>query len=350
MLPARPRTRAFIRPGLGRIPLSSRRPGPGRQLGVAMQSLSKLKLSLLAASAAAVLVPAAYAQSDGANDAPVVVAQANSQPATATTETESETVLVTSRRVLEDVQDVPIPVTVLSGVQVNESGAFNVNRLKELIPSVQFYSSNPRNTSINIRGLGAPFGLTNDGIEQGVGIYVDDVYYARPASATFDFLDVEQIEVLRGPQGTLYGKNTTAGAINITTRRPSFTPSSASRSTSATMASCRPRRSISGPIGEHRCRRGCRSRAHSATARSTTSRRATTSTSRTISAFAAQLLCAAVRPVRRSARGDYSVSIQNAARKWSPALRRPSGPRTGNSPASPRISATRRRATTPSTV
>jgi len=191
-----------------------------------MQSLSKLKLSLLAASAAAVLVPAAYAQSDGANDAPVVVAQANSQPATATTETESETVLVTSRRVLEDVQDVPIPVTVLSGVQVNESGAFNVNRLKELIPSVQFYSSNPRNSSINIRGLGAPFGLTNDGIEPGVGFYVDGVFYARPASATSDFLDIQQIEVLRGPQGTLYGKNTTAGAINITTRRPSFTADS----------------------------------------------------------------------------------------------------------------------------
>jgi iron complex outermembrane receptor protein len=75
---------------------------------------------------------------------------------------------------------------------------------------------------VNIRGIGAPFGLTNDGIEQGVGIYVDDVYYSRVASATFDFLDVKQIEVLRGPQGTLYGKNTTAGAINITTNQPTF--------------------------------------------------------------------------------------------------------------------------------
>src|SRR3546814_821446 len=63
---------------------------------------------------------------------------------------------------------------------------------------------------------------SSDLIEQGVGIYVDDVYYARVASSTFDFLDVAQIEVLRGPQGTLYGKNTTAGAINITTNQPTF--------------------------------------------------------------------------------------------------------------------------------
>ena len=82
---------------------------------------------------------------------------------------------------------------------------------------MQFYSTNPRNSAINIRGLGAPFGLTNDGLEPGVGLYIDGVFYARPASATLDFLDVDQIEVLRGPQGTLFGKNTTAGAINVTT-------------------------------------------------------------------------------------------------------------------------------------
>ncbi|HYG27995.1 MAG TPA: TonB-dependent receptor, partial [Caulobacteraceae bacterium] len=67
---------------------------------------------------------------------------------------------------------------------------------------------------------GVPFGLTNDGIEQGVGIYVDDVYYSRVASATFDFLDVAQIEVLRGPQGTLYGRNATAGVINVISAQP----------------------------------------------------------------------------------------------------------------------------------
>jgi iron complex outermembrane recepter protein len=135
----------------------------------------------------------------------------------------TEGVVVTARRVEEVAQEVPIPVSVLTGELVADAGAFNVNRLKEMIPTVQFYSSNPRNSAINIRGLGAPFGLTNDGIEPGVGLYIDGVFHARPASATLDFLDVQQVEVLRGPQGTLFGKNTTAGAINVTTRKPSFT-------------------------------------------------------------------------------------------------------------------------------
>ncbi|RYY57170.1 MAG: TonB-dependent receptor [Chitinophagaceae bacterium] len=135
-----------------------------------------------------------------------------------------DTVVITSRRRREVLQDVPIPVSVITGSTVEDAGAFNVNRIKEFVPSVQLYTSNPRNTGINIRGLGSPFGLTNDGLDPGVGFYVDGVYYARPAAATLDFIDVERIEVLRGPQGTLFGKNTTSGAFNITTRKPSFTP------------------------------------------------------------------------------------------------------------------------------
>lgn len=139
---------------------------------------------------------------------------------------QTDTLVVTSRRRREVLQDVPIAITVISGKLVDDAGAFNVNRVKELVPSIQLYTSNPRNTGINIRGLGSPFGLTNDGLDPGVGYYVDGVYYARPAAATLDFIDIEQIEVLRGPQGTLFGKNTTSGAINITTRKPSFKPGS----------------------------------------------------------------------------------------------------------------------------
>jgi iron complex outermembrane recepter protein len=130
-------------------------------------------------------------------------------------------VVVLSRRRKEEVQDIPIPITVLNNSAIENSVSFNVNRVKELVPSVQLYSSNPRNTTLNIRGLGSTFGLTNDGLDPGVGFYVDGVYYARPAATTIDFIDIEQIEVLRGPQGTLFGKNTTAGAFNVTSKRPS---------------------------------------------------------------------------------------------------------------------------------
>ena len=117
-----------------------------------------------------------------------------------------------------------LPISVVDGETLQDSGAFNVGRLQNLVPTLQFYSTNPRNTFVNIRGLGQPYGLTNDGIEPGVGFYVDGVLYTRPASTTMDFIDVERVEVLRGPQSTLFGKNTTAGAILVTTRKPSFTP------------------------------------------------------------------------------------------------------------------------------
>jgi len=136
----------------------------------------------------------------------------------------SDTIITVSRRRREILQDVPMPVTIVTGAQIDAAGSFNVNRLKEMIPSVQLYSSNPRNTALNIRGQGTTFGLTNDGIEPGVGFYVDGVYYARPAATTLDFIDVDRVEVLRGPQGTLFGKNTTAGAFVVTTRKPTFKP------------------------------------------------------------------------------------------------------------------------------
>lgn len=157
-------------------------------------------------------------------------------------------IVVTSRRRTESAQAVPIPISVIGGSQVEETGAFNANRIKELIPSVQFYSSNPRNTTLNIRGIGSTFGLTNDGIDPGVGFYVDGVYYARPAAGTFDFIDVERIEVLRGPQGTLFGKNTSAGAINITTRRPSFTPGASFETSYGNYGYIQAKASLTGPL------------------------------------------------------------------------------------------------------
>ena len=142
----------------------------------------------------------------------------------------------------------PLAISVLDANTLDSTGTFTVGELIEIQPSIQFYSSNQRNSAVNIRGLGAPFGLTNDGIEQGVGLYVDQVYYARSASATFDFLDVERVEVLRGPQGTLYGKNTTAGAINITSRKPSFTPEARVEASYGDYDFIQAKASVSGPL------------------------------------------------------------------------------------------------------
>ncbi|QNL51432.1 TonB-dependent receptor [Olivibacter sp. SDN3] len=160
-------------------------------------------------------------------------------------------VVITSRRRKELLQDVPIPISVVTGELANDAGAFNVNRLKEMVPSVQLYSSNPRNTGLSIRGLGTTFGLTNDGIDPGVGFYVDGVYYARTAATTLDFIDVEQIEVLRGPQGTLFGKNTVAGAFNVTTRKPSFTPGATFETSFGNYGFIQTKASVTGPLAKN---------------------------------------------------------------------------------------------------
>ena len=162
----------------------------------------------------------------------------------------SDEIVVSALRRQESSQDVPLAISVIGGEHIDSTGSFNVGRLQQLTPTLQFYSSNPRNTAVNIRGIGVPFGLTNDGIEQGVGIYVDDVYYSRVASATFDFLDVAQIEVLRGPQGTLYGKNTTAGAINITTRQPTFDFEGRAEVSIASVGFKQAKAAVSGPLSD----------------------------------------------------------------------------------------------------
>ncbi|MEK9213171.1 TonB-dependent receptor [Sphingomonas sp. 2378] len=135
-------------------------------------------------------------------------------------------VIVTARRRAEDAQRVPAALSVVGGDLIDQSYTVNTQGLTTLIPTLNYSSANPRNTAFTIRGLGSSVvavSQANDGLEPGVGFYVDQVYHARPATAAFDFADIEQVEELRGPQGTLFGKNTTAGALNITTRAPTFT-------------------------------------------------------------------------------------------------------------------------------
>ena len=174
----------------------------------------------------------------------------------------TEGVVVTARRVEEVVQEVPIPVSVVERrarrerrrLQRKPREGADPDRAVLLVQSAQLVGRRSA-------GSGAPFGLTNDGIEPGVGLYIDGVFYARPAAATLDFLDVERVEVLRGPQGTLFGKNTTAGAINVTTP-PAELHAREQRRARATAATASSRRRRRSPA---RCSRrlpgGCRSRA-----------------------------------------------------------------------------------------
>ncbi|MEH3045614.1 TonB-dependent receptor [Sphingomonas adhaesiva] len=163
----------------------------------------------------------------GATIALLPAAPAHAEPA----DTEADParlpeVVVTARRRAEDAQRVPAALSVVGGALLDQSYTVNTQALTTLIPTLNYSSANPRNTAFTIRGLGSSVvavSQANDGLEPGVGFYVDQVYHARPATAAFDFADIEQVEELRGPQGTLFGKNTTAGALNITTRAPTFT-------------------------------------------------------------------------------------------------------------------------------
>jgi iron complex outermembrane recepter protein len=217
-----------------------------------------------------------------------------------------EEIIVTARRRQETAQEVPLAISVIGGEHIDNTGAFNIGRLQQLTPTLQYTSSNPRNTTLSIRGIGTPFGLTNDGFEQGVGIYVDDVYYSRAASSTFDFLDVAQVEVLRGPQGTLYGKNTTAGAVNVTTRQPTFDFEARAEVTFGNLAFKQAKASVSGPLSDNLAARF---------ASSITSRKGTLYSTRTNSfvneqdniGFRGQLLWKPTETVDVTLAADYSV-------------------------------------------
>ena len=148
------------------------------------------------------------------------------QPATAPADGAGapQDIVVTARRRAESAQTVPIALTALTAGQVLTPGAIGLTQVAQLAPSLQLTATNPRQTNINIRGLGATPAFASLGLEYGAGVYVDQVLLSRPAQTAFDLYDLERVEVLRGPQGTLFGKNTTAGAINITTAEPAFTP------------------------------------------------------------------------------------------------------------------------------
>jgi iron complex outermembrane receptor protein len=173
-------------------------------------------------STSALALAAAAAAQDGAQEPVVARAPLADTAAAVSVEGGADTeIVVTSRRRQERAQDVPIALTAVSGDTLERTGAINITQIAQLTPTLVIRNNNARNTFANIRGLGSNSDQ-NDGLEVGVGFYIDDVYYGRVGASQFDFVDLERVEVLRGPQGTLFGKNTTAGAINIVTRAPEF--------------------------------------------------------------------------------------------------------------------------------
>ena len=136
-----------------------------------------------------------------------------------------DVITVTARRREESALDVPISLTTLSGQALADVGAQDITYLKQVVPNTTLEVSRGTTNTLTafIRGVGQQDPVA--GFEAGVGIYIDDVYLNRPQGAVLDIYDVERIEVLRGPQGTLYGRNTIGGAVKYVTRRLGREPS-----------------------------------------------------------------------------------------------------------------------------
>src|SRR5882762_10417519 len=154
----------------------------------------------------------------GALSSSLVVAQ-NAQPPEPSTQLAE--VIVTAQYREEKLQDVPIAISAITSSMIERQGATRLSDILTSAPSVGFRQQSAafgESVTAFIRGFGqADF---DPAFEPGVGLYIDDVYYPRLTGANFDLLDVERVEVLRGPQGTLYGRNSEGGAVRFVTRKP----------------------------------------------------------------------------------------------------------------------------------
>ena len=131
-----------------------------------------------------------------------------------------EEIVVTARKREETAQSVPIPISALSEAQLEARNITDIQDVERITPNLDFeYSSvNNNNTQVFLRGIGQVNWSTTQ--DPKIGIYIDGVYLSRPQGGLVDIMDLERVEVLRGPQGTLFGRNTTAGLIQLITKGP----------------------------------------------------------------------------------------------------------------------------------
>jgi iron complex outermembrane receptor protein len=176
-------------------------------------------------SAVALALAGAFSAAPAATTANPPAAAASAAAANAgtpgTQSLDTVTVKVNARRRLEAAQDVPAALTVINGSELEKAHIDRIQDFQQLLPDTNVDFIHSRQASFAIRGIGN--NPASDGLDASSGIYLDDVFLGRPGMAVLDILDVDQIELLRGPQGTLFGKNTTAGVLSITTAKPTFT-------------------------------------------------------------------------------------------------------------------------------
>lgn len=173
--------------------------------------------------------------------------------APATAEAESDLgpdqgdVVVTARKRDERVQSVPIPITVIGAQELTRQNLANFTNFQTKFPAFSVYLTNPKQLNIGVRGIGNN-GFNTDGIDASVGVFVDGVYNGRLGIVSNDFNDIAQVELLRGPQGTMFGKNTTAGAVIINTLKPEFDFGASSEFTIGNQGLRQIKASVTGPI------------------------------------------------------------------------------------------------------
>lgn len=160
-----------------------------------------------------------------------------------------EEIVVTSTKKAQSMQDVPLAVSAVSGNALESAGFFEVAEISKISPSVSINTTgNLTQSIVRIRGIGS--GGTNPGFESAVGVVVDNVIRSRAGQALSDFLDVERVEVLRGPQGTLFGKNTTAGVIHLISNTPQFDQSGNFSASYGSYNQTRLKGAITGPLSD----------------------------------------------------------------------------------------------------
>ena len=149
---------------------------------------------------------------------PIIAALALATASQVASAQQLEEVIVTAQKKVESLQDVPISVVAMQGEQIQQAGIQNMMQLSDYVPNLHIAIA-PVNTNIYMRGVGSG---NNQGFEQSVGMYVDGIYMGRGRQYRNAFLDLERVEVLRGPQGTLFGRNTVAGAVSVITASPTL--------------------------------------------------------------------------------------------------------------------------------